>query len=49
MRQLLRINAATLFLFAIVVGQTTAPARERRVALIIGNDAYRYVTHLKTA
>ncbi len=30
-------------------GQTDAPSRERKVALIIGNDVYRYVTPLKTA
>jgi uncharacterized caspase-like protein len=49
MRKLLRINAAILFLSAMMAGQTTAPARERKVALIIGNDGYRYVTPLKTA
>jgi len=52
MRQLLRINAAIVFLsasMATMVGQITPPARERKVALIVGNDEYRYVTHLKTA
>src|SRR5580692_4491428 len=49
MKQLLWICAAILFLSAMMAGQTTAPARERKVALIIGNDAYRYATHLKTA
>ena len=49
MRQLLRINAAILFLSTIATGQTVTPAHERKVALILGNDSYRYVTHLKTA
>ncbi len=49
MKQLLRIKTAILVLSAVMAGQTTPHARERKVALIIGNDGYKYVTHLKTA
>jgi len=37
------------FLCGVLLAQPSAPRSEKKVALIIGNDAYQYVTPLKTA
>src|SRR5579863_9197110 len=49
MRLSLRASFGALFLFSAIAAQSPASAQERKVALIVGNDHYRFVAPLKTA